>query len=60
MGIDGECNDNKTHRITWNLKKRKDLRRKLREEPCDDSVCNRCAINIAAFQLGKEITQIHF
>jgi hypothetical protein len=54
-----ERNDNKTHRIIRNLKKWKDLRRKLREEPRDDSVGDCCAINVASLQLGQKLRWIH-
>src|SRR5439155_13885974 len=56
---DRERNDNKTHRIIRNLKKWKDLRGKLREEPCDDSVSDRCAVNIAPLQLRQNVLRIH-
>ena len=56
---DRESNNNKTHCRIWNFKKRKDLRRELREEPCDDSVCDRCAINIAPLQLSQKLRWIH-
>jgi hypothetical protein len=32
---------------------------KLREEPCDDSVSDRCAVNIAPLQLSEEIARVH-
>jgi hypothetical protein len=37
----------------------KDLRGKLGEEPCDDSVSDRCAVNVAPLQLGEDILWIH-
>src|SRR4029453_6746161 len=54
-----ERNDNKTHCRIWNFKKRKNLRCELREEPCDNSVSDRCAVNIAPLQLGQNILRIH-
>src|SRR2546430_16228218 len=56
---DHERNDNKTHCGIRNFKKREDLRRELREEPCDDSVSDRCAINVAPFQLGEDVLCFH-
>ena len=56
---DRERNDNKTHCGIRNFKKREDLRRELREEPCDDSVSDRCAVNIAPLQLGQKVRWIH-
>jgi hypothetical protein len=40
-------------------KKREHLGRELREEPCDDSVSDRCAVNIAPLQLGQKVRRIH-
>ena len=51
--------DNETNCGIWNFKKREDLRRKLREEPCDDSVRDRCAVNIAPLQFGQKFRWIH-
>jgi hypothetical protein len=48
-----ERNDNKTHRGIRYFKKRENLRRELREKPCDDPVGNRCAVNVAPLQLGE-------
>src|SRR6266496_3072281 len=56
---DRERNDNKTHCRIRNFKKREDLRCELREEPCDDSVSDRCAVNIAPLQLGQDVSWIH-
>lgn len=42
-----------------NFKKWKDLRCELREEPCDDSVGDRCAVNVAPLQLGQNVLRIH-
>jgi hypothetical protein len=32
---------------------------RLREKPCYDPVGNRCAVNVAPFQLGEDILWIH-
>ena len=56
---DRQCNDNKTHRGIRNFKKRKNLRRKLREEPCDYSVGDRCSVNIAPPQLREDVLWVH-
>ena len=56
---DRERNDNKTHCGIRNFKKREDLRRELREKPCDDSVSDRCAVNIAPLQLGQKVRWVH-
>ena len=56
---DRERNDNKTHCGIRNFKKREDLRRELREEPCNDSVSDRCAVNISPLQLGQKFRWIH-
>jgi len=56
---DRERNDNKTHSGIWNFKKREDLRRELCEEPCDDSVSDRCALNVAPLQFGEEVRWVH-
>ena len=41
------------------FKKRENLRRELREKPCDDSVSHGCAANVAPLQLGEDILWIH-
>ena len=41
------------------FKKREDLRCELREEPCNDSVGNRCAVDIPPLQLGEDVPWIH-
>jgi hypothetical protein len=53
------ANYNKTHCGIRNFKKREDLRRELREEPRDDSVSDRCAVNVAPLQLGQDVLWIH-
>jgi hypothetical protein len=37
----------------------KNLCRKLGEEPGDDSVSDRCAVNVAPLQLGEEVRVRH-
>jgi hypothetical protein len=49
-----------TKRIAeFGISKSGKTRRKLREKPCDDSVSDRCAINIAPLQLGQKLRRIH-
>jgi hypothetical protein len=36
-----------------------DLRCELRQKPCDNSVSDRCPINIAPFQLGQDVLCVH-
>src|SRR6266487_658817 len=43
----------------WNLEKRENLRRYLHQQPCDDCIGDRNFVNVAAPQLGEEITHIH-
>ena len=38
----------------WNLKKWKNLRRYLQEQPCDDRVGDRDFVNVAPLQFGEE------
>ena len=49
----------KTHCGIRNFKKREDLRCKLREKPCNDSVSDRCAVNISPLQLCQKFRWIH-
>src|SRR4029450_3774212 len=56
---DREPNDNKTHCRIRNFKKREGLRWELREEPCDDPVGDRSAVNVAPLQLGQDVRWIH-
>src|SRR6266480_191632 len=56
---DRERNDNKTHCGIGNFKKREDLRRELSEEPCDDSVSDCCAVNVAPRELGQKVLGVH-
>ena len=54
-----ERNDDKANRRIWNVEERKNLCRELSEEPGDDSVSDRRAVDIAPLQLGEEIPWIH-
>jgi hypothetical protein len=54
-----ERDDDETHCRIWNFKKREDLRCKLREEPCNYSVSDRCAVNVAPLQLGEDVLCVH-
>jgi len=41
------------------LKKRKNLRRYLHQQPCDDCVSNRNFVNVAPLQLDEEVLYVH-
>src|SRR5439155_5341191 len=43
----------------WNLKERKDLRRYLHQQPCDDCISDRNLVNVASLQLSEEILRVH-
>jgi hypothetical protein len=54
-----DCEHDQSDGPIWNLKKRKDLRRNLNEQPRDHCIGNRNSVNIAPLQLGEEICEVH-
>src|SRR5437867_150906 len=57
---DHEQQHHQSHRPIWNLKKWEDLRRDLNQQPRHNRIRDRDLVNIAALQLGKEVTRVHF
>src|SRR5207249_55284 len=43
----------------WNLEERKNLRRYLHQQPCDDCVGDSDFVNIAPLQLSEEVLRVH-
>src|ERR1700730_1808394 len=56
------CDQNQhdqTHRPIWNVEKGKNLRRDLNQQPRRDRIRDRDFVNVAPFQLGEEIVDLH-
>src|SRR5438874_4654944 len=56
---DNEQQHHKTHGPIRNFEERKNLTRDLHQQPGHDAVRNRNFINVAPFQLGKEVLRVH-
>src|SRR5438093_7393886 len=50
---------NQPHRPVWDFKERKDLRGDLDEQPRSNCVVDRNLVDVASFQLGEEVQQVH-